>query len=1043
MTLNISMRVFSLQLFAIVALLAGTLNAQRLGPVRFEHITVDQGLSSPTVSCIYQDRVGYIWFGTHGGLDRYDGHTITSYRHVPEDSSSISNGWVQSVFEDRENTLWLGTSRGLDKLDRASGTFKHYRPYLRDIEGHLQNLVSSIHEDGNGLLWLGTWGGGLLTFDREAEKFTYLRHDENDSTSISHNSVNVIYKDKAGSVWVGCGGGLEKLDMEKRRFIRYWYDPNMKDGFVADWLNSIHWVTAIYEDKSGILWLGTNGGLVEFDHEAGTYVVHAHDPKNPQSLAANNVSSLLEDQSGVLWVGTWDGGLSAFDRSSRQFINYGHSNNDPRSISVGGVASMMYDRAGTVWVGSNEGGVNKLDRVHTRFRHYRHDPRDAKSLQDDDVRVIFEDRQSRIWVGTSTGLDILDQKANSFTHYVPWEGHYSVTGLAEDQSGNMWVGNRWGLNKVQRLPYRRTFYDTSPQFGSDASPPNLCSIHEDRDGVLWMIHGVQGLLQFDHTAEKFVRAGAFRGRTDIATNIILEDTTSAGKVRLWIGSREGLWRYDAGTKNFTQFAHTPRNPHSLSSNEVTSLSLGSDSTVWVGTDKGLNRLTVERGTFQRYDKSNGLPGNIIFGILADRHSRLWLSTDKGIARFDPRTERFNSYDSTEGLPSIRYSKGCSLRSSSGEMYFGGVDGFVRFHPDSIRDNPYIPRIVITGFRKSDTPLFVDSIILHRNTIELTHEEDVFSFEFVSLSYMQSGKNQYAYKLEGYDKEWNYCGVQRNANYKNVNPGNYIFRVKGSNNDGIWNEEGTSIAVIITPPFWKTWWFTTLAFVSLLLSVGGTIRYVEKRKLMRRIEQLEQERALERERARISQDMHDEVGASLSEIVILSELAKKKPEEADVRVQEISERAAEVIDSVSEIVWAMNPKNDTLDNLVAHLRRYAVKYLSLAQINCKFTAPDVIPAHHLTADVRRNLFLVVKEALHNVVRHAGASEVSITARRVDKKLEITIEDNGRGFSVEQSQQSGNGLASMSKRVTDIGGKFQVESQPGKGTRVEVRLPNSKY
>jgi signal transduction histidine kinase len=372
------------------------------------------------------------------------------------------------------------------------------------------------------------------------------------------------------------------------------------------------------------------------------------------------------------------------------------------------------------------------------------------------------------------------------------------------------------------------------------------------------------------------------------------------------------------------------------------------------------------------------------------------------------------------------------------MYFGGLDGFVRFHPDSIKDNPYIPPIVITGFRKSETPLFIDSIILHKNTIELKHEEDAFSFEFVSLSYMQSGKNQYAYKLEGYDKEWNYCGVQRYANYKNVNPGTYIFRVKGSNNDGVWNEEGTSIAVIITPPFWATWWFRGFVFIALLVSVGGSVRYVEKRKLMRRIEQLENERAIERERARISQDMHDEVGSSLSEIAILSELGRKRPEEAETRMREISDRASELIDNVSEIVWAMNPKNDTLDNLVAHLRRYAVKYLSLAQINCKFTAPDVIPAHHLTAEVRRNLFLVVKEALHNVVKHAGASEVSITATLVDARLEINIEDNGKGFCVEGSRQFGNGLTGMDKRMTDIGGEFKVESTPDGGTRVEMGM-----
>jgi signal transduction histidine kinase len=285
----------------------------------------------------------------------------------------------------------------------------------------------------------------------------------------------------------------------------------------------------------------------------------------------------------------------------------------------------------------------------------------------------------------------------------------------------------------------------------------------------------------------------------------------------------------------------------------------------------------------------------------------------------------------------------------------------------------------------------------------------------------------------------YAGTKRTATYTNLDGGSYIFRVKGSNNDGIWNEKGTSIAVIVTPPFWKTWWFRVFGFVAILLSVGGSIRYVEMKKLKKRIELLENERALERERTRISQDMHDEVGSSLSEIAILSELAKKKPEESEAHIQEISDLASEVIDNVSEIVWAMNPRNDTLDNLVAHLRRYAVKYLNLSQIRCSFDAPENVPPHHLTAELRRNLFLVVKEALHNIVKHAHAREVSVTVKLVDRSLEIQIGDNGKGFDLEELAESGNGLGNMNKRMADIGGVLTMTSRPDHGTRVAMRVP----
>ncbi len=339
----------------------------------------------------------------------------------------------------------------------------------------------------------------------------------------------------------------------------------------------------------------------------------------------------------------------------------------------------------------------------------------------------------------------------------------------------------------------------------------------------------------------------------------------------------------------------------------------------------------------------------------------------------------------EVLPDIRFGPGCCLRSTDGEMYFGGEGGFVIFNPDSIRENLYAPPLVITGFKKFDAAVTLDSAISEKKAIELSYKDNMFSFEFIALNFTHPEENQYAYKLEGHDNDWTYCGNQQYARYINIEEGKYVFRVKGSNNDGVWNEEGISLAVIITPPWWKTAWFTVFLWVSVAGSIGGTARYIEMRKLKKKIDQLERERALEHERARISQDMHDEVGSSLSEISILSELAKKKPEEAGAHIQEISERAAEVIDSVSEIVWAMNPKNDTLDNLVAHVRRYSVKYLSLARIGCKFVAPDTVPATPLAAEVRRNLFLVVKETLHNVVKHSKATEVTMTVECEENRV----------------------------------------------------------
>jgi signal transduction histidine kinase len=354
---------------------------------------------------------------------------------------------------------------------------------------------------------------------------------------------------------------------------------------------------------------------------------------------------------------------------------------------------------------------------------------------------------------------------------------------------------------------------------------------------------------------------------------------------------------------------------------------------------------------------------------------------------------------------------------------------------------YVPPVVITGINRFNEPVNLSTSPELLREMTFKHQENVFTIEYAALSYDMSEYNQYAYKLEGFDKDWVYCGNRQEATYTNLEPGTYTFRVKGSNNDGIWNENGTSIAVTITPPFWKTWWFRVSGFLAILLSVGGTIRYVEMKRLNRKIEQLEMERALERERTRISQDMHDEVGSSLSEISILSELAKRdlrKPEEAVARIQEISDRSGEVIGNIGEIIWAINPKNDPVENFVSYLRRYSTHYLGLANIRCTFSVADDIPDFTFSSVIRRNVFLVAKEALHNVVKHSAASEAKINIGFTGKAMEIRIEDNGKGFVPEEKYGSGNGLTSMKQRLDDIGARFTLESRPGCGAKVLIGI-----
>jgi signal transduction histidine kinase len=568
---------------------------------------------------------------------------------------------------------------------------------------------------------------------------------------------------------------------------------------------------------------------------------------------------------------------------------------------------------------------------------------------------------------------------------------------------------------------------------------------ESRDGTLWIGTDDVSIAEYDPSSNIFRRHipdYAKSGGVGAGVIAILEDHTGM----IWCAIPPmGLNSYDRSSDRWTQFVRDARAGNVPSSDVAPgTLSLCEDrgGTIWVGTDEGLYKFERETGTFTRFSVKDGLADNVINAILEDERDCLWLCTARGLSRFDPRNGSFRNYDAGDGVTVGQFRPSTGYRNRKGEMFFGGSNGFIRFHPDSIKDNLYVPPIVITAFKKFDKLVSLDSAISETRHVELSYKENVFSFEFAALNYSATEKNQYAYKLEGFDNDWIYCGTRRYATYTNLDGGSYIFRVKGSNNDGIWNEEGTSIAVIITPPFWKTWWFTIMFWLTIAGSTGGTIRYVEIRKLKGKLERLEQQQALARVRLRISEDMHDEVGATLTQISILSELARKEGEgsgESADHIKRISEKSREVVDNIGEIIWAIDPNNDHLENLVAYLRQYTFQYFKSSPIQCRLEAPDDLAPLSMSAQARRNIFLVCKESMHNVIKHSQAAEFTLTLRQSPLGLEILMKDDGKGFSTEEHSGLGNGLRNMKRRMEEVGGILKIESGPGQGTLTVLTVP----
>lgn len=762
--------------------------------ITFEHFSIDNGMSESIVTCILQDRAGFLWFGTWAGIERYDGYNFTAYKHDPRNPASIDNAFVQTLYEDKSGILWIGTWNGLERFDPATEKFTHFRPHPQDSADGSSNHVFSICEDKSGVLWVAIPGDGLHKFDRVTGKFICIRYDPNDPGSLSHNNVNAIYKDREGSLWIGTGGGLDKLDGKTGKFIHYWSEPTNHTRKVDKWGSQKYWVNCIYEGSDGMLWLGTNGGLIEFNPKDSVYTNYSHDPKNLQSISSNNIASICQDNSGTIWISTYQNGLNSFDKNSKIFTRYLHDKSDLGSLSGDYTLTVYCERSGTVWIGTNFVGLNKINRTKPTFNSYLVGS----------VNKIVKSSDDKLWISASNRWMKFDPNKEQFTTYSFENGDL----LSEDSTGSLWIALRQGgLIKLDKYGHISRFYDSKHHEFKQA----VVQIYETSDGILWIGTETNGLYCLDPFTQ-IVRQTFFIENQIFS---LYEDTFSS----LWVGTLGGgLLRFNKARDSVTLYKTDRMDTASISANSIMDIHEDKNGILWFGTGIGLNKFDRATNKFTHYTEQDGLASNVVFSVLEDGSGNLWHSTRKGISKFDPKTKRFKNYDISYGLPRNGFKRE-NYQTKNGELYYGsnGTELF-RFHPDSIKDNPYIPPIIITSIRKFEQLLTLEK------EVHLPYSENFLSFEFVALSYVSPERNQYAYKMEGVDKNWVYSGTRRFASYPNLEPGEYVFKVKGSNNDGVWNEEGTSIAIIISPPWWKTWWAYLSYACIFIFALYGIRRY---------------------------------------------------------------------------------------------------------------------------------------------------------------------------------------------------------------------------
>lgn len=834
-------RKFSLMGLIILTSLAWSDDSRADGAsYKFQHISVEQGLSQSSVFCLLQDSKGFMWFGTEDGLNRYNGFEFKVYGHDSQDPNSLSDTWVRALCEDRSGTLWIGTRYGgLNRFNRESESFASYRHDPNNQNSLSNDYVSSIYEDQSGLLWIGTRGGGLDKLDRKTDTFTHYKNDRANPYSLSDDAVTSIYEDRSGTLWIGTvEGGLDKFDRQTERFISYRHEladqTSLSDNFVF----------TIYEDPGGALWIGTiGGGLNKFDRATGAFTHYRHKPADANSLSNDNVRALHEDTSGALWIGTQGGGLDKFDRQKGRFTHYRKIPANPDSLSNNYIFSIYEDRSGMFWVGTDGGGACNFN-PEAKFMTYRSDPSDPYSLGNNLVQSICEDKAGTLWIGTvDDGLDKLDRETERFTHYKPNAADpYSLSGqnvsaILEDKSGALWVGtDSGGLSKFDRERQKFTHYRHNDADPHSLSGDEITSVFEDRAGVLWVGTGSEGLNKFNSKTAAFTHYVSIPDNPNsLSSNSISEIYEDRGGA-LWIGTRLGLNRFSRETETFTRYSNDPSDPSSLSNNYVSSIYEDEAGGLWIGTKYGLNYFDRNNGAFTHFREKDGLPSNTINDLLSDRHGNLWISTNKGLSKFDPQNNTFRNYDRHDGLQGDEFNSGAAFRTPRGEMFFGGVNGFTRFYPDSVKDSSFNPPIIITGIKKDNVPIDSNKAIATGSEIDVSYKGQL-SFEFAALDFANPSRNLYAYRLDGFDKDWVYCGTKRAAFYTNLDGGDYVFRVKGTNSDGIWNEQGTSIKIHVGSAPWTyrvlnfamtlrptTWWAYILYGLALTASVIGYVRF---------------------------------------------------------------------------------------------------------------------------------------------------------------------------------------------------------------------------